>query len=203
MCLDIATYPTLNSIRIAAMMTNANGSPVTPVTAKPVVTTPATTVMGVVALSTKKATAGTPSRSRAKARETLLPPAACAEWDMMRTPLLRFVSDCRAVLGALGEHGVAHRRLRVGDEFMKRWWQAVYPPRYVAEHLGVPVPPHRARQARSDHEPGEKGLGDCQLLAAKHTSVKASRRTLGGQHVGREVLHRGSPGSPSPLRTDI
>src|SRR4030095_5218885 len=148
--------------------------------------------MGVVALSTKKATAGAPSRAAAKRGETLLPPAACAEWDM-RTPLLRFISDCRAVLGALGEHGVAHRRLGVGDEFMKRWWQAVHPPRYFAEHFGVAVPPHLARQARSDHKAREKGLGDGQLLAAKHTSVKASRRTLGGQHVGREVPHRGSP----------
>ncbi len=60
------------------------GSPMIPVTAKPVVMTPATTVSGVAALITKKTTAGTPSLLCANVRDTLSAPSRLA-WDM-RTP---------------------------------------------------------------------------------------------------------------------
>src|SRR5690625_7621724 len=64
----MATYPTENSIRTAPIARKATGIPTSPVIAKPVVTTPATTVIGVAAVAMKKTTAATPRRSVASER---------------------------------------------------------------------------------------------------------------------------------------
>src|SRR5690625_3913437 len=64
----MATYPTENSIRTAPIAKKATGIPTSPVIAKPVVTTPATTVIGVAAVAMKKTTAATPRRSVASER---------------------------------------------------------------------------------------------------------------------------------------
>jgi hypothetical protein len=54
------------------MARNAIEMPVRPVTARPVGTTPATTVRGAAADITKKTTAATPRRSRARAVDSWL-----------------------------------------------------------------------------------------------------------------------------------
>ena len=79
MCLVIATYPLAHTARITAIAANAAGIPVSPVVAYAVGITPAATVSGATPASTKNSTAGTPSRSRASARDTLpgLVPATC------------------------------------------------------------------------------------------------------------------------------
>ena len=79
MCRVIATYPLANTARITAIATNAAGMPVSPVVAYAVGITPAATVSGATPASTKNSTAGTPSRSRASARDTApgLVPAIC------------------------------------------------------------------------------------------------------------------------------
>ena len=61
------------------MTRNAAGMPVSPVVAYAVGMTPAATVSGATPARTKNSTAGTPSRSRASARDTLLGllPAVC------------------------------------------------------------------------------------------------------------------------------
>ena len=63
-------YPVANTARITATTTNAAGIPVSPVVANAVGITPAATVSGAIPASTKNSTAGTPSRSRARARDT-------------------------------------------------------------------------------------------------------------------------------------
>jgi hypothetical protein len=72
MCRVIATYPVANSARITAMTRNAAGIPVSPVVAYAVGITPAATVSGATPARTKNSTEGTPSRSRASARDTAL-----------------------------------------------------------------------------------------------------------------------------------
>src|SRR5256885_9818613 len=113
----MATYPTENSASTTPMTMNASGMPISPVTAKPWVTTPATTVSGVAALITKKMTDGTPSRSSARAIDMLLGAGlVCA----MGTPGL----DCRGKLHPVMHHGFADRRLGLGDEHPQRPGQA-------------------------------------------------------------------------------
>ncbi len=72
MCRVIATYPVANTARITAMTMNAAGMPVSPVVAYADGITPAATVSGATPARTKNSTAGTPSRSRASAREMLV-----------------------------------------------------------------------------------------------------------------------------------
>src|SRR5699024_10020082 len=62
----MATYPTENSIRTAPIARKATGIPTSPVIAKPVVTTPATTVIGVAARELTKTSPATPRRSVAR-----------------------------------------------------------------------------------------------------------------------------------------
>src|SRR3954447_17431556 len=100
---------------------NAMEMPVRPVTARPVGTTPATTVSGAAADITKKTTAATPRRSRARAVESWL---CCGGWVA--------VVDTRApggvrgggVSGATGHDGVAHRGLGVSDQVLQHRRQA-------------------------------------------------------------------------------
>ena len=72
MCRVIATYPAENTARMTATARNAAGIPVRPVVWKAVGMTPAATVSGATLARTKDSTAGTPSRSRASARD--MPP---------------------------------------------------------------------------------------------------------------------------------
>ena len=71
MCRVMATYPVAHTARITATSRNAAGMPVSPVVAYAVGITPAATVSGATPASTKNSTAGTPSRSRASARDTV------------------------------------------------------------------------------------------------------------------------------------
>ncbi len=71
-CRAIATYPAANTPKTTAITTNAAGMAVNPVAAYAVGITPAATVNGATPASTKNSTEGTPSRSRAKARDTVL-----------------------------------------------------------------------------------------------------------------------------------
>jgi hypothetical protein len=71
MCRVIATYPLAQTARITATTRNAAGMPVSPVAAYAVGMTPAATVSGATPARTKNSTAGTPSRSRASALDTL------------------------------------------------------------------------------------------------------------------------------------
>src|SRR5690625_7754104 len=66
--LDMAPLPTECGIRTAPIARKATGIPTRPVIAKPVVTTPATTVIGVAAVAMKKTTAATPRRAVASER---------------------------------------------------------------------------------------------------------------------------------------
>src|SRR5258708_2914419 len=75
----IATYPVANRARMSAMTRNAAGMPVSPVVAYAVGIAPAATVSGATPARTKNSTAGTPSRSRASARDTA-PGLLCAVW---------------------------------------------------------------------------------------------------------------------------
>ena len=67
----MATYPLANTARMTAITKKAAGMPVNPVVAYAVGMTPAATVSGATPARTKNRTAGTPSRSRARARDTL------------------------------------------------------------------------------------------------------------------------------------
>ena len=93
MCRVIATYPTANKARITATAMNAAGMPVSPVVAYAVGMTPAATVSGATPARTKNSTAGTPSRSRASARDTL--PAWSLRACAARTSGLLGGSDAR------------------------------------------------------------------------------------------------------------
>src|SRR5216684_5428243 len=79
MCRVIATYRVAHTARITATSTNAAGIPVSPVVAYAAGITPAATVSGATPARTKNSTAGTPSRSQASARDTVLGllPAVC------------------------------------------------------------------------------------------------------------------------------
>jgi hypothetical protein len=70
--------------RMAPSRMKASGTPVTPVAAYAVVTTPATTVRGAAAEMTKKTTDGMPRRPPASAAETATGP--CSVWDIWGTP---------------------------------------------------------------------------------------------------------------------
>src|SRR4051794_14560712 len=72
MCRAIAMYPTAKIIRTTATAIMAIETPVRPVTARPVVTTPATTVSGATEDAIAMPMPGAPSRSRARAVETVL-----------------------------------------------------------------------------------------------------------------------------------
>ena len=87
MCRVMATYPVAHTARITATSRNAAGMPVRPVVAYAVGITPAATVSGATPARTKNSTAGTPSRSRASARDTPpgLAPATCVR-DLMKPP---------------------------------------------------------------------------------------------------------------------
>ena len=63
-------YPVANTARTTATTPNAAGIPVSPVVANAVGITPAATVSGAMPARTKNSTAGIPSRSRARARDT-------------------------------------------------------------------------------------------------------------------------------------
>ncbi len=85
----IVTYPDAKMARMTAITTNAAGMPVNPVVAYAVGITPAATVSGATPAMTKNRTEGTPSRSLARARDTLpgLLPAVCV-LDMMCNSLI-------------------------------------------------------------------------------------------------------------------
>ena len=70
MCRAMVTYPAAKMARITAITTNAAGIPVNPVVAYAVGITPAATVSGATPARTKNSTAGTPSRSLARAWDT-------------------------------------------------------------------------------------------------------------------------------------
>ena len=97
------------------MTRNAAGMPVNPVVAYAVGMTPAATVSGATPARTKNSTAGTPSRSRARARDTLpgLVPVVCVR-DIECSP------GCWVGMGegsdAVGEHGAVHGGLGLGDQ---------------------------------------------------------------------------------------
>src|SRR4029453_1384416 len=69
----MAAYPTAKSARIPPRIKNESGTPVTPVTAKVVVTPPARTVSGAEAAIIIKVTAGTPRRLLVSAGPAILP----------------------------------------------------------------------------------------------------------------------------------
>src|ERR1039458_10052237 len=79
MCRVMATYPLAQMARITATARNAAGMLARPVVAYAVGMTPAATVSGATPARTKNSTAGTPSRSRASARDMVLGllPAIC------------------------------------------------------------------------------------------------------------------------------
>src|ERR1039458_3141096 len=117
MCRVMATYPLAQMARITAMTSNAAGMPVSPVVAYAVGMTPAATVSGATLARTKDSTAGTPSRSRASARDTLLGlrPAVCV-LDIMRLLGSRG-SGVGSALHAVGEQGTVYGGLGLGDQF--------------------------------------------------------------------------------------
>src|SRR6266568_3459049 len=71
-CPAIATYPVAKIPKITTTTRNAAGIAVKPVVAYAVGITPAATVSGATPARTKASTAGTPSRSRARARDMAL-----------------------------------------------------------------------------------------------------------------------------------
>src|SRR5260221_7199892 len=109
----MATYPVANTARTTATTRNAAGIPVSPVVAYAVGMTPAATVSGATPARTKNSTAGTPSRSRASARDTA--PGLLAVWvgDICYLPSGRGDGG-RGGLYAVGEQGSVHGCLGLG-----------------------------------------------------------------------------------------
>src|SRR6201986_3240427 len=99
---------------MAATTTNAAGMPVSPVVWKAVGITPAATGRGPTPASTKNSTAGTPSRSRARARDTGLP----GDCFLGMGDLLVAVRG-RVELNAMGEQGAGPGGLGLGDQLAK------------------------------------------------------------------------------------
>src|ERR1039458_5436583 len=118
MCRVIATYPVANSARITAMTRNAAGIPVSPVVAYAGGITPAATVSGATPARTKNSTAGTPSRSRASARDTALglAGAGCIP-DITVSGFLLAVVSGRS--GAVGEQGAVDGGLGLADQLVQ------------------------------------------------------------------------------------
>src|SRR5581483_9339967 len=134
----IATYAAENSARITATTAKAAGMPVSPVVAYAAGMTPAATVSGATPASTKNSTAGTPSRSRASARETL-PEVGSALVNMITLP--DGVGDCSfpvtkqgTVRGGLG---VRDQLPQAGRKPPGRLWRAAIGGRRV---LSQPEP---------------------------------------------------------------
>ncbi|GEM_PF-2818927 len=82
----IAMYPVANTARTTAITRKAAGMPVSPVTAYAVGISPAATVSGATPAKMNASTAGTPSRSRASARDTALGLAEAAFMDIKNPP---------------------------------------------------------------------------------------------------------------------
>src|SRR5205809_50910 len=109
MCRVIATYPAANNARMSAMTRNAAGMPVSPVVAYADGMTPAATVSGATPASTKNSTAGTPSRSRASARDIALGLVGTCILGISTPPGGRGS-------GAVGQQGAVHGGLGLGDQ---------------------------------------------------------------------------------------
>src|SRR6266568_1455382 len=96
--------------------------PVSPVVAYAAGMTPAATVSGATPDKTKNSTAGTPSRSRASARDTLLVllPAICVldmSWCSSDQKWIGSGKRSNRVGDTVGEQGPVHGGLGVGDQF--------------------------------------------------------------------------------------
>src|SRR5487761_638957 len=79
-------YPAANTASTTAIARNAAGMPVSPVCAYADGISPAATVSGATAAKMNASTAGTPTRSRASARDTALGLGGAVCADMIRTP---------------------------------------------------------------------------------------------------------------------
>src|SRR6185437_703352 len=126
----IVTYPVANTAMITAMTMNAAGMPVSPVVAYAAGITPAATVSGATPARTKNKTAGTPSLSRASARDTVPALARTCMPDIKHTSGywgfegLTGVEELTGLSGveragrsgAVRQHGAVGRRLRLGDQ---------------------------------------------------------------------------------------
>src|ERR1039458_1983793 len=107
MCLVIATYPVANRPKMTAMT-------VKPVVCWAVGIPPAATVSGATPARTKNSTAGTPSRSRASARDMVLGLVGVEVLDIRSPGCWRF--GWEGVSYAVGEQGTVDGRLGLGDQ---------------------------------------------------------------------------------------